>query len=573
MQFVFQMQQLFPLALHQPGDGNAGPAADNPGDFLLGDLVPQEAVFPAAFLGDGLLLFQLLFQLRQLTVFQLRGPVQVVAAFRLLDLSVDTLDFLPQAGDLADGLFFRLPAGFHGVEGVPLLRQFLLHFSQMYPGQGVLLFLQGGFLNFQLHDMAADIVQLRGQGIDFRADQGTGLIHQVDGLIRQEPVGDIAVGEGRRSDQGRVLNFDTVENLIPLLESPQDRDGILHRRFGDHYRLEPPLQGGILFNILAVFVQGGGADAVQLTPGQHRFEQVAGIHGAVGLAGAHNGMQFIDKQQNPAFAFPDFLQNGLQAFLKFTAEFRTGDQTAHIQGKNGFVLQALRHVSPDNPEGQAFGNGGFADAGFTDEHRVVLRLAGEDPDHVPDFRIPPDDRIQLLPARQLHQVGSVFFQGIVGILRAVGSYPGGSPHLLQRFQESLRGIAEGLQQAAYRGGSLRAQADPQMLHRQVFILHLFGGFFCLQQGFFDIGGIAGLACAGTGNAGHAVQSVLQTPAEGIHRNAAAGEQLRNQILGVFGQGGHQVLLLHIHVSVFHGKRLGALKRRQGLLRQLIHIHI
>ena len=46
-------------------------------------------------------------------------------------------------------------------------------------------------------------------------------------------------------------------------------DGVLHRGLVHLHRLEPPLQGGILLDILAVFVQGGGADAVQLAPGQH----------------------------------------------------------------------------------------------------------------------------------------------------------------------------------------------------------------------------------------------------------------------------------------------------------------
>ena len=60
-------------------------------------------------------------------------------------------------------------------------------------------------------------------------------------------------------------------------------------------------RAGILFDVLTVLVQGGGADAVQLAPGQHGLEQVACIHGALGLAGAHNGVQLIDKQNDLAF--------------------------------------------------------------------------------------------------------------------------------------------------------------------------------------------------------------------------------------------------------------------------------
>ena len=60
-----------------------------------------------------------------------------------------------------------------------------------------------------------------------------------------------------------------MEDLIPILQSPEDGDGILYRGLIHRHWLEPPLQGRILFNIFPIFVQGRGADAVELAPGQH----------------------------------------------------------------------------------------------------------------------------------------------------------------------------------------------------------------------------------------------------------------------------------------------------------------
>ena len=60
---VFQVQQLLPLTLHELCHRDACPPLHNPGDLLLGDLVPEQVVL----LGPGgiaLLLFQLLFQVR-----------------------------------------------------------------------------------------------------------------------------------------------------------------------------------------------------------------------------------------------------------------------------------------------------------------------------------------------------------------------------------------------------------------------------------------------------------------------------------------------------------------------------
>ena len=46
------------------------------------------------------------------------------------------------------------------------------------------------------------------------------------------------------------------------------------------------------------------------------------------------------------------------------------------------------HVPLDDPLGQPLGDGGFAHAGLTDEHGVVLGLPGEDPDDIADLARP-----------------------------------------------------------------------------------------------------------------------------------------------------------------------------------------
>ena len=44
-----------------------------------------------------------------------------------------------------------------------------------------------------LHDPALQLIQIRRHGIQLRLYQSAGLIYQIDGLIRQETVGNIAV--------------------------------------------------------------------------------------------------------------------------------------------------------------------------------------------------------------------------------------------------------------------------------------------------------------------------------------------------------------------------------------------
>ena len=67
----------------------------------------------------------------------------------------------------------------------------------------------------------------RRHGVDLGAQLGRRLVHQVDGLVGQEAVGDVAVGQHRRRHQGRVLDAHAVVALVALLQAAQDRDGVL----------------------------------------------------------------------------------------------------------------------------------------------------------------------------------------------------------------------------------------------------------------------------------------------------------------------------------------------------------
>ena len=79
-------------------------------------------------------------------------------------------------------------------------------------------------------------------------------------------------------------------------------DGLL-----DHHGLEAAFQRSILLDVFAVFIQGGGADAMQFATRQHRLEHVAGVHGPLGLAGPDDGVQLIDEQDDLALRFRHLL--------------------------------------------------------------------------------------------------------------------------------------------------------------------------------------------------------------------------------------------------------------------------
>ena len=66
------------------------------------------------------------------------------------------------------------------------------------------------------------------------------------------------------------------------------------------------------------------------------------------------------------------------------------------------------HVAGHDALGQALHDRGLADAGFADEHRVVLGATGQHLDDAADLVVPADDRVELAFARLGGQVGEYF---------------------------------------------------------------------------------------------------------------------------------------------------------------------
>jgi hypothetical protein len=52
-----------------------------------------------------------------------------------------------------------------------------LGLGQVLRDRDVVLLLERRLLDLQLHDLPGDVVQLRGHGVDLRADHGAGLVH------------------------------------------------------------------------------------------------------------------------------------------------------------------------------------------------------------------------------------------------------------------------------------------------------------------------------------------------------------------------------------------------------------
>ena len=259
-------------------------------------------------------------------------------------------------------------------------------------------------------------VQLLRLRVDLHADARRRLVDEIDGLVGELTVGDVAVRERRGRDDRRVGDLDLVMDRVTLLQAAQDGDRVLDRGLVDQHGLKAPLERGVLLDVLAVLVERGRADAVQLAACERGLQHVARVHGALGLAGADHGVQLVDEQDHAAFLLGEVVEHRLEPLLELAAELGARDQGAHVEGEDALVAQALRDLAVDDPESESLDDRGLADARLADQHGVVLGAPLQHLDGAADFIVAADDRVELALLGALGQIDGVFLERLAALL-------------------------------------------------------------------------------------------------------------------------------------------------------------
>ena len=254
---------------------------------------------------------------------------------------------------------------------------------------------QGLTFDFELHDASLELVEFDGHRVDFHAELGGRLVYEIDGLVRQKSIGDVPVRQHGRGHERRILELHAVVDLVPLPEAAQDADGVLDGRLADGDRLEPSLERGVLFDVLAILVECRRTDRVELATRQHGLQHVRRIDRTFGGAGSDHRVQLVDEENDLSLGVGDLLEDRLQPFFEFAAILRAGDQRAHVERHDALALQAFGNVAADDAPRESLDDGRLADARLADEHRVVLRAARQHLDHAADLFVAADDRVQL----------------------------------------------------------------------------------------------------------------------------------------------------------------------------------
>ena len=111
-------------------------------------------------------------------------------------------------------------------------------------------------------------------------------------------------------------------------------------------------QCGVLLDMGAVFIERGRADHVQLAPGQHRLQHIAGVHGAFRGACADDVVQLVNEEQNPAFGAASLRtalsrsSNSPRYFAPATSAPRSRAKTVLSRRPSGTSPLLIRCASP-----------------------------------------------------------------------------------------------------------------------------------------------------------------------------------------------------------------------------------
>ncbi len=456
------------FAFHEATHRNARPAADDLSDLLLGDLLAQQPTRALLVLESGLFGFEALGELGQPSVAELACGVEVVVAFGAVGLDPDLFDLFAQRLDSADGLALGLPLGVHGVGLAALVGELTAQLLQPLLRRRVALLVERRFLDLETSHPAGYLVEFARHRVDLGAQHRARLVDEVDGLVGKEPVGDVAIAQCGRSDERTVEDLDAVEHLEPFSDAPQNRQGVLDGGFVDDHGLEAAFQRRVLLDVFAVFVEGGGADHVELAAGEHRLEHVARVHGALARAGPDDGVQFVDEEQDLALGCLDLAEHRLQTFLELTAVLGAGNERSHVELEQCLVSETVGHVAAHDAVGESFDDGGLADTGFADEDRIVLRLARQDLDDPTDLGVATDDGVELAAAGVHGQITAVLLQRLVGRFGRCGPDPLVPADLAECTQEPIGRDPEPGEEIRCR--AVVEQREHEMFHRHVVVL-------------------------------------------------------------------------------------------------------
>ena len=201
----------------------------------------------------------------------------------------------------------------------------------------------GVLLGARVTQLVVEVAQLLGQRHVADAHARARLVDDVDRLVGQVAVLDVATRQRHGGVQRLLGVAHLVMRLVLVAQALQDADRLLLGGLVDHDRLEAALERGVLLEVLAVLVDGGRADDLDLAAGQRRLQDGGGVDGALGRAGADQRVHLVDEQDD-VLGVDHLFDDLLQALLELAAVLAAGDQGRHVERDQALAAQDVGYL-------------------------------------------------------------------------------------------------------------------------------------------------------------------------------------------------------------------------------------
>jgi hypothetical protein len=132
--------------------------------------------------------------------------------------------------------------------------------------------------------------------------------------------------------------------LVPIAQTLQNLNRVSNRGLFDLDGLEATLERCVLFEVLTIFIDGGGTNGLQFTTSQHGLKNRCSVDGAFSGTSTNEGVELIDEQDDVAAGL-DLLEHLLEAFFEVAAVARPGDKSAEVKCVEMFVTQCLGDIA------------------------------------------------------------------------------------------------------------------------------------------------------------------------------------------------------------------------------------
>ena len=241
------------------------------------------------------------------------------------------------------------------------------------------------------------------------ASASTSLIEDVNCLVWQEAILDVAARKRNGSLDGSLGVVDVVVLLVAVLKTVDDRNGVVVVWLANVDRLETPLKCSVLLDMFTILFCRSRTNDLDFSTRQRWLQDGRGVDGALCGAGANDGVNLVN-EEDVILGFLQLSNNLLHAVLKLTAILRSCYQTCQVKCPDLLSAQDVRDVAGCNELSQALNNGGLTNAGIAQDKWVVLLAAGKNLHDTLNLAVTTNDRVKLFICGKLSKVAAKLLQ-------------------------------------------------------------------------------------------------------------------------------------------------------------------